>query len=210
MLLCPVSYLVTFLSLLATPASGSHGGKIHKRYSYKVSFVYLLLFANFMHKHLHVGAAIPVHGQGQCSFSHCRVSKHSYRSWRQLHTSQHNQFYRHASSKCKLRMLLCLLCTEYLNYEDGKFSKSRGVGVFGDNAMETGIPADVYRFYLLYNRPETQDSAFTWSDLMAKNNSELLNNFGNFINRYTKCSSILFPIPKLFKFLSKDSHFSQE
>lgn len=107
-------------------------------------------------------------------------------------------------------MLLYLLCTEYLNYEDGKFSKSRGVGVFGDNAMETGIPADVYRFYLLYNRPETQDSAFTWSDLMAKNNSELLNNFGNFINRYTKCSSILFPIPKLFKFLSKDSHFSQE
>ena len=73
--------------------------------------------------------------------------------------------------------------TEYLNYEDGKFSKSRGVGVFGDNAMETGIPADVYRFYLLHNRPETQDSAFTWSDLLARNNAELLNNFGNFINR---------------------------
>ena len=46
--------------------------------------------------------------------------------------------------------------TEYLNYEDGKFSKSRGVGVFGNDAQQTEIPADVYRFYLLYVRPETQ------------------------------------------------------
>ncbi|XP_065883047.1 methionine--tRNA ligase, cytoplasmic-like isoform X2 [Dysidea avara] len=73
--------------------------------------------------------------------------------------------------------------TEYLNYEDGKFSKSRGVGVFGNNANETDIPADIYRFYLLYIRPESQDSAFSWADLVMKNNSELLNNLGNFINR---------------------------
>ena len=74
--------------------------------------------------------------------------------------------------------------TEYLNYEDGKFSKSRGVGVFGDMAKDTGIAADVWRFYLLYVRPEGQDSAFSWGDLMLKNNSELLNNLGNFINRW--------------------------
>lgn len=49
-----------------------------------------------------------------------------------------------------------LFATEYLNYEDGKFSKSRGVGVFGDSASDTDIPADIYRFYLLYIRPETQ------------------------------------------------------
>ena len=73
--------------------------------------------------------------------------------------------------------------TEYLNYEDGKFSKSRGVGVFGNNAQDTGIPADVWRFYLLYVRPESQDSVFSWADLMTKNNSELLNNLGNFANR---------------------------
>ncbi|XP_073432924.1 methionine--tRNA ligase, cytoplasmic isoform X3 [Dendrobates tinctorius] len=76
-----------------------------------------------------------------------------------------------------------LIATEYLNYEDGKFSKSRGVGVFGDMAKDTGIPADIWRFYLLYVRPEGQDSAFSWSDLMLKNNSELLNNLGNFVNR---------------------------
>jgi methionyl-tRNA synthetase len=31
-------------------------------------------------------------------------------------------------------MLEQISTTEYLNYEDGKFSKSRGIGVFGDNA----------------------------------------------------------------------------
>ncbi|KAK5608807.1 Methionine--tRNA ligase, cytoplasmic, partial [Crenichthys baileyi] len=76
-----------------------------------------------------------------------------------------------------------LVATEYLNYEDTKFSKSRGVGVFGDMAMDTGIPSDVWRFYLLYVRPEGQDSAFSWGDMALKNNSELLNNLGNFINR---------------------------
>lgn len=73
---------------------------------------------------------------------------------------------------------------EYLNYEDTKFSKSRGTGVFGNDAKNTGIPADVWRFYLAYLRPETQDTNFNWIDLATKNNSELLNNLGNFVNRY--------------------------
>ncbi|XP_070163017.1 methionine--tRNA ligase, cytoplasmic [Polyergus mexicanus] len=76
-----------------------------------------------------------------------------------------------------------LMATEYLNYEDKKFSKSRGIGVFGTDARDTGIPADVWRFYLAYIRPETQDSTFNWMDLVTKNNCELLNNLGNFVNR---------------------------
>ncbi|CAF1147312.1 unnamed protein product [Didymodactylos carnosus] len=72
---------------------------------------------------------------------------------------------------------------DYLNYEDAKFSKSRGLGVFGDHAKDTDIPVDIWRFYLLYIRPETQDSTFSWEDLAMKNNSELLNNLGNFVNR---------------------------
>ncbi|XP_030373626.1 methionine--tRNA ligase, cytoplasmic [Scaptodrosophila lebanonensis] len=76
-----------------------------------------------------------------------------------------------------------IMATEYLNYEDGKFSKSRGIGVFGNDAQDTGIPADVWRFYLASARPEGQDSSFSWNDLAARNNSELLNNLGNFVNR---------------------------
>lgn len=76
-----------------------------------------------------------------------------------------------------------IMATEYLNYEDGKFSKSRGTGVFGNNAQDTGIPADYWRFYLLFVRPESQDSSFSWDDLALRINTELLNNLGNFVNR---------------------------
>ncbi|MDE5579869.1 MAG: methionine--tRNA ligase [Treponemataceae bacterium] len=73
--------------------------------------------------------------------------------------------------------------TEYLNYEDGKFSKSRNVGVFGSDAIKSGIPADAWRFYIFYNRPERQDFQFTWKDFQEKLNSELVGNLGNLVNR---------------------------
>ncbi|MDY6031872.1 MAG: methionine--tRNA ligase [Treponemataceae bacterium] len=73
--------------------------------------------------------------------------------------------------------------TEYLNYEDGKFSKSKGVGVFGSDAKESGIPADAWRFYSFYNRPEKSDTQFMWKDFQDKLNSELIGNLGNLVNR---------------------------
>jgi len=73
--------------------------------------------------------------------------------------------------------------TEFLNYEGGKFSKSRKTGVFGDDAMNSGITADVWRYYLLSNRPEQADTDFTWADFADKNNNELLANLGNLVNR---------------------------
>ena len=63
---------------------------------------------------------------------------------------------RYANREKTIVAMSLIFHAEYLNYEDGKFSKSRGVGVFGDNAQECGIPADIFRFYLLYIRPETQ------------------------------------------------------
>lgn len=80
-------------------------------------------------------------------------------------------------------MLDSISVNEYLNYEDSKFSKSRGVGVFGDDAKNTGIPADVWRYYLIINRPETADTKFTWSDFQEKINSDLVGNIGNLVNR---------------------------
>jgi methionyl-tRNA synthetase len=80
-------------------------------------------------------------------------------------------------------MMKTISVTEYLNYEAGKFSKSHGIGVFGNDAKITNIPPEVWRYYLLMNRPEVSDTLFTWDDLQAKLNSELLNNLGNFINR---------------------------
>ncbi|KAL6977677.1 methionine--tRNA ligase [Sarracenia purpurea var. burkii] len=80
-------------------------------------------------------------------------------------------------------MMKTISVTEYLNYESGKFSKSKGIGVFGNDAKDTKIPVEVWRYYLLTNRPEVSDTLFTWADLQAKLNSELLNNLRNFTNR---------------------------
>lgn len=57
-------------------------------------------------------------------------------------------------------MLHHINTTEYLNYEDGKFSKSNGIGVFGDSVQKTNIDVEVYRYFLLANRPESSDTMF--------------------------------------------------
>ncbi len=80
-------------------------------------------------------------------------------------------------------MLHHMSSTEYLNYEGGKFSKSKGIGIFGNDVQETGIPADVWRFYMFYNRPETADFTFTWKDFQEKVNGELIGNLSNLVNR---------------------------
>lgn len=80
-------------------------------------------------------------------------------------------------------MLHHISSTEYLNYEGGKFSKSQGVGVFGSDCEKTGIAADVWRFYLFYNRPEKGDYNFSWDDFGKKVNGELVGNFSNLVNR---------------------------
>ncbi len=62
--------------------------------------------------------------------------------------------------------------------------------VFGNNAQETGQPPSVWRYYLLSQRPETNDSAFLWSKFIAANNNELLANLGNFVNRVCHISRL--------------------
>ncbi|KAK9850678.1 Methionine--tRNA ligase [Penicillium brevicompactum] len=79
-----------------------------------------------------------------------------------------------------------LSTTEYLTYEGGKFSKSRGIGVFGDSAQKTGVASDVWRYYLISHRPETSDSEFNWDSFISANNNLLLKNLGNFVSRVVK------------------------
>lgn len=39
--------------------------------------------------------------------------------------------------------------------------------MFGNDAQSTGLPVEVWRYYLLANRPESQDTDFKWSDLQV-------------------------------------------
>ncbi|MBW3017120.1 methionine--tRNA ligase subunit beta, partial [Candidatus Woesearchaeota archaeon] len=64
-----------------------------------------------------------------------------------------------------------------------QFSKSRHVGVFGDDAVRTGIIPDIWRYYIIVNRPEKTDTEFQWDDFQKKINNELVANPGNLVNR---------------------------
>jgi methionyl-tRNA synthetase len=70
----------------------------------------------------------------------------------------------------------------WLTYYGGKFSTSRGVGVFMDAAIDI-LPADYWRYYLMANAPESDDSTFTWEGFAVAINKDLADTFGNFVNR---------------------------
>lgn len=73
---------------------------------------------------------------------------------------------------------------EFLNLEGDKISTSRNWAVWLHEYLEE-FPGqqDVLRYALCAAAPETKDNDFTWKDFQARNNSELLAIFGNFVNR---------------------------
>lgn len=73
----------------------------------------------------------------------------------------------------------------YLNYDGGQFSTSRGRGVFMDQALEI-LPADYWRWWLLSHAPESSDAEFTWENFQASVNKDLADVLGNFVSRVTK------------------------
>ena len=73
----------------------------------------------------------------------------------------------------------------YLNYEGGQFSTSRGRGVFMDQALEI-LPPDYWRWWLLSHAPESSDAEFTWENFQASVNKDLADVLGNFVSRVTK------------------------
>ena len=73
---------------------------------------------------------------------------------------------------------------EFLNLEGEKISTSRNWAVWLNEYLEE-FPgkADVLRYVLTANAPETKDNDFTWKDFQARNNNELVAILGNFVNR---------------------------
>ena len=73
----------------------------------------------------------------------------------------------------------------WLNYDGGKFSTSGKRGIFMDAALDVA-PADVWRYYLIANAPESADSNFTWEHFAGVVNKDLADVLGNFVLRVTK------------------------
>ena len=73
---------------------------------------------------------------------------------------------------------------EFLNLEGYKISTSRNWAVWlHEYLVDFPGKQDVLRYVLTANAPETKDNDFTWKDFQARNNSELVAIYGNFVNR---------------------------
>ncbi|QOZ69395.1 methionine--tRNA ligase [Bradyrhizobium arachidis] len=70
----------------------------------------------------------------------------------------------------------------WLTYEGGKFSTSAQRGVFTDAALEE-LPADLWRWWLIANAPESADTDFSVRRFVADVNKDLADVFGNLANR---------------------------
>lgn len=75
-----------------------------------------------------------------------------------------------------------IVSAEYLNFNDQKFSKSKGIGMTALEALDL-YESDSLRYHLLANGPEKKDTNFTIEDFENTHNGEILNKFGNLVNR---------------------------
>ncbi len=79
---------------------------------------------------------------------------------------------------------------EFMNLEvvvDGEpramqMSTSRNLAVWLHEALDS-FPADLLRFYLASNLPETGDVVFSWREFQSRVNSDLIGTLGNYVNR---------------------------
>ncbi|RLE61508.1 MAG: methionine--tRNA ligase [Thermoprotei archaeon] len=72
--------------------------------------------------------------------------------------------------------------TEYLLFKGLKFSKSKRIGIWIDEALEV-FPVDYWRYALVALRPEVRDTNFTWEEFQRLVNSELNDIIGNYVHR---------------------------
>lgn len=71
---------------------------------------------------------------------------------------------------------------QFMNLEGEKISGSRNWAVWGRDAL-TRYDPDALRYYLTVNMPEMKDSDWDWAEFVARNNNELVANWGNLANR---------------------------
>jgi len=75
-----------------------------------------------------------------------------------------------------------VVSSEFLTMEGRKFSSSRNVVIYVGDMLSRYDP-DALRYYLAVAGPENQDTDFTWSEFVRRNNDELVASWGNLVNR---------------------------
>ncbi|MGE7414386.1 methionine--tRNA ligase, partial [Methylobacterium tarhaniae] len=84
----------------------------------------------------------------------------------------------------------------WLTHEGDKFSTSRNRGLSCDAAL-AALPADIWRWWLIANAPETADVTFQAARFATEVNKDLADVFGNLVQRVTRFAASAFagPIP---------------
>jgi methionyl-tRNA synthetase len=75
-----------------------------------------------------------------------------------------------------------VVASEYLTMQGRQASTSRGVGILVRDFL-AHYDADPLRYFLAIAGPESQDTDFTWSEFVRRNNDELVAKWGNLVNR---------------------------
>ncbi|HEY9523731.1 MAG TPA: methionine--tRNA ligase [Thermopolyspora sp.] len=75
-----------------------------------------------------------------------------------------------------------VVSSEFLTMEGRKFSSSRQVVIYVRDFLAR-YDADALRYYIAVAGPENQDTDFTWSEFVNRNNGELVAAWGNLVNR---------------------------
>ena len=75
-----------------------------------------------------------------------------------------------------------VVSSEFLTMEGRKFSSSRQVVIYVRDFLER-YDADALRFFIAVAGPESNDTDFTWTEFLRRNNDELVAGWGNLVNR---------------------------
>ena len=75
-----------------------------------------------------------------------------------------------------------IVASEFLHMEGSKLSTSRGNVIYVKDVLDR-YDADALRYYLMIAGPENQDTDFTWSEFVRRNNDELVATWGNLVHR---------------------------
>src|SRR6202522_938932 len=75
-----------------------------------------------------------------------------------------------------------VVSSEYLTMEGRKFSSSKAVVIYVRDFLAR-YDVDALRYYVAVAGPENQDTDFTWSEFVRRNNDELVATWGNLVNR---------------------------
>lgn len=88
----------------------------------------------------------------------------------------------HGNGEAKYHLPDIIVSSEYITVDGEKISKSKGNLITAEEMLNT-FDSEMIRYYFLRSVSDKRDSNFTIEDFVNVVNGELVNNFGNLVNR---------------------------